>query len=501
VERDNRYYRGDNEKRCGLGENNFICDSYACRVSFFIVAFKIYMKNNFILKIIVAAMLLVSLVLWLGCAHLSAVEPPTGLVATAKSDEDASRWVLLNWNASTTPSVTYNIYMATWPNAPIEDADLVDAFDPETTHNVDAIFSSLPTYYFRATAMDGDLNESIPSNESSIKFPVLSVPADTKAIAWPNIVKVQWTATFADVRGGVDGYFLYRSVDNINYTKISDIGWILPTDEDPYMIEEDTDVVNGTRYYYKLKSYYGYPTIEESGFTSFVSTIPFADSPPRTYISQPISSQTLVGTGQYTIKGTATDDKSVYSVSVVIAISGGLYWGGTTWTVTPTAVQSTQDSSGTLVNWQYTFSLPISSWISPGIIYAWAEDNYEQYDETGTYVTFYVSNSGELPPIVPITTDISTDAFDIIVFPNPAPTKSTVTLAYTITEAANVDIKIYNRIGELIKKVVSEKMQAGVYGEYLALKNTAGSDIASGVYYVVAKMNNKKKIFKLKIND
>lgn len=81
----------------------------------------------------------------------------------------------------------------------------------------------------------------------------------------------------------------------------------------------------------------------------------------------------------------------------------------------------------------------------------------------------------------------------MIVFPNPANNESMIEI--TIAKEAFVELKIFNLLGEEIKIITSEKMQAGTH-RFLY----DASSINSGLYYYQLNVGNKKLVKKLIIS-
>lgn len=440
---------------------------------------------------------------------LLATGPATNLTATAKSDETVSRWALLSWTASTSaPNITYDIYMATWSVWNGEEEIITTTGIDVVSADIILNFSSKSTYYFYVVAIDAIPEESTRSNQAKCYFQPPAIPTGVTATALPGMVELQWNSIN---RFDIDGYKVYRSLSQASgYTLINIIGWQAPTAEEPYTITEDTGVVNGTKYYYKITSFYNYfENEEESGYSLVKDAVPFSDALPKTYITQPISSSTITGAGQYQIKGTATDNMAVYSVKLLIW-GAGYYWNGSTWTASPTLLSAVQNSSGTIVNWYYNWLIPATTFYKPYFVVVFAEDNYEQIDEAGAYSVFYVNSTGIIPPdiiidpegriIDPASVDISKTALDIIAFPNPVKVRSLVNVVYTIpADSSDVNIRIYNRIGEFIREIVDDRKNKGTYSRNIILKNDSEEYIAPGIYYIVLKTSKNKKIFKMEV--
>jgi hypothetical protein len=78
------------------------------------------------------------------------------------------------------------------------------------------------------------------------------------------------------------------------------------------------------------------------------------------------------------------------------------------------------------------------------------------------------------------------------VYPNPTAGISVVQL--NISEAAMVNLKLYDMLGREVKTIVSEKLQAGSHKV-----ETNVSGLENGIYYYHLNINNKKSTYKLMI--
>jgi beta-glucanase (GH16 family) len=77
-------------------------------------------------------------------------------------------------------------------------------------------------------------------------------------------------------------------------------------------------------------------------------------------------------------------------------------------------------------------------------------------------------------------------------YPNPFP--SNTRIKYQLENDSNVTIKIYNVASQLVRTLESGAKSAGVIEESWDGKNDAGENVASGVYFIVIKTDNKKWI-------
>lgn len=110
--------------------------------------------------------------------------------------------------------------------------------------------------------------------------------------------------------------------------------------------------------------------------------------------------------------------------------------------------------------------------------YSWF-DNGSQI--TPADVTFYIRLIGEKSPYVGVA-DIP-DEFSLAQnYPNPF--NPTTTIHFEIPEASEVDIRIYDIRGTLVKTLASDHREAGRYQIVWDATNMSGTDVASGVYLI-----------------
>lgn len=89
-------------------------------------------------------------------------------------------------------------------------------------------------------------------------------------------------------------------------------------------------------------------------------------------------------------------------------------------------------------------------------------------------------------------TTLTTDVSDLQIQPNkfflsqnfPNPFNSKTTIIYSIAENSNVELSVYNFLGEIIYKINFGKLGPGVYKHHLNFSEfTSRSDLASGIYF------------------
>jgi alpha-L-fucosidase 2 len=191
---------------------------------------------------------------------ISAPAAPSWLGAIATNGQ-----IVLNWTASTAAS-GYNLMRSTNGN----DYVTIAANLPGTTYT-DTSLNSGPNYYYAVSAA----NEF---GESDKTGPVLASLAPPSPV-WQSIIQsgqqliLQWTAS-----PGATGYNLKRSTDGTNYSALAaNLSTTAFT---------DTNVVNGSTYYYEVSALNSYGEGFLSTPISATATTPSAHIPAANYGSQ-----------------------------------------------------------------------------------------------------------------------------------------------------------------------------------------------------------------------
>lgn len=100
---------------------------------------------------------------------------------------------------------------------------------------------------------------------------------------------------------------------------------------------------------------------------------------------------------------------------------------------------------------------------------------------TASDVTFYIRLIGEKAHWVAVA-DIPEEFSLAQNYPNPF--NPTTTIHFEIPEASEVDIRIYDIRGTLVKTLASGQREAGRYQIVWDATNMSGTDVASGVYLI-----------------
>jgi parallel beta-helix repeat protein len=180
--------------------------------------------------------------------------------------------MLLYWVGSSSPDVAgYNIYRSEVPGGPYE---IVGTTGPETSF-IDSGLTVDVTYYYVVTAFDEVPNESPSSDEASnttIDTIPPSIPDGLVIEVLPegNSLRLTWSPVSDP---DIENYLLYRSIDNTTFLFIASI-------EKGTEFYVDTDLEDGTTYYYLIKSQDEVPNI--SNISEIVSGIPMDSVSPAT---------------------------------------------------------------------------------------------------------------------------------------------------------------------------------------------------------------------------
>ena len=195
--------------------------------------------------------------------------PPSGIVATSGDGN-----ISITWNAVSV-ATSYNLYVAEEGGITIDNySNLVGGVSystEETSYLLDNLINGT-THYLILTAVDADGNESIASSELSAT-PQLPLPSDFTVAASSDLVELTWSADSELT------YEIYKTTDSAcdlsahdDFSQCSDSGGsteaTFPEAQSPIA---DTDVTNGTLYYYWFKAYRD----SEYRYADRVSALPF----------------------------------------------------------------------------------------------------------------------------------------------------------------------------------------------------------------------------------
>ncbi len=135
-------------------------------------------------------------------------------------------------------------------------------------------------------------------------------------------------------------------------------------------------------------------------------------------------------------------------------------------------------SSGTLYasgNWWDTTSVP-SSWFSGNVNKDWVFSGPATPDSCPNDFNNGPSQGGGDPKVavVPLKFELSQN------YPNPF--NPTTTIKYSIPKEAKVELKIYNMLGQLVRTLVNQEREPGVYEVSWDGTDQSGRNVSSGIY-------------------
>ncbi|HEV3469111.1 MAG TPA: fibronectin type III domain-containing protein, partial [Pyrinomonadaceae bacterium] len=167
---------------------------------------------------------------------------PSGLVATAVS----AAQINLVWADNSANETGFKVYRST-DNATFSRIATLGA---NVTSYPDTSLSASKTYYYRVLAYNASGNSGNSNTAAATTFP----PATVKPAAPTGLVAValsgtQVRLTWADNSTNEDGFKLYRSTDNVNFTQVAK----------PYTnatVQTDAaGLSGGVTYYYRIRAY------------------------------------------------------------------------------------------------------------------------------------------------------------------------------------------------------------------------------------------------------
>ena len=177
----------------------------------------------------------------MGGAGSGAPAAPSGLAATAVS----SAQVNLSWADNSSNEDGFKLYRST-DNATFSRVATLGA---GVTSYADAGRAASTTYYYRVLAYNAAGNSAYSNTASA----TTSAPATVKPPAPSNLAatavsSTQVRLTWADNSSNEDGFRLYRSTDNVNFTQVAKPGTNATA-------HTDGGLSGGRTYYYRIRSY------------------------------------------------------------------------------------------------------------------------------------------------------------------------------------------------------------------------------------------------------
>ena len=139
---------------------------------------------------------------------------------------------------------------------------------------------------------------------------------------------------------------------------------------------------------------------------------------------------------------------------------------------------------------QHSYSYTDSELFEAGMYYYWLQnvDLNGDTDFHGPVSVNFSETAGEIPPVLPVVTQLQS------IYPNPF--NPTAIIPYSIAKTANVEIKVFNSRGQLLRHFGLAERAPGNYQIAWDGKDSDGKECSSGVYYIV--MNAGNKVFQRK---
>ncbi len=123
------------------------------------------------------------------------------------------------------------------------------------------------------------------------------------------------------------------------------------------------------------------------------------------------------------------------------------------------------------------------------------------YYENGTIYDFYTDGTTQTYTLLSTITGIDQEGLQpqkFLLSPNyPNPFNPTTLISYTIAVSSNVELRIYNQLGQIVRTLVYSKQPVGSYQIEWDGKNNKGNLLASGVYFQRLKVGSFVKTRKM----
>ncbi|MCK4664113.1 MAG: DNRLRE domain-containing protein [Bacteroidales bacterium] len=167
-------------------------------------------------------------------------------------------------------------------------------------------------------------------------------------------------------------------------------------------------------------------------------------------------------------------------------------WDENTWTTSNNVIHgSTEYSTPTFTSTLEWYEIDITS-----LVNEWLDETISNYglviiaDLNTKFAKFYskeVSDTTKRPYLelsgVSGIVDINKIVSNLIIFPNPV--KESANIEFSLSSVQNVEISIFNIIGEKIEQISNEKHTAGLHSEKFSRRN-----LKDGIYFVQIKIKN-----------
>lgn len=228
------------------------------------------------------------------------LQPPTGVVATQGTSTD---YIRVSWT-SDSYAIGYAVYYATSSGGTY-------SFLNTTTSSYMDITGATPgaTYYFKVSSVDADSNESSLSSYVS-GWEGINAPSGVTAEPYSSgTIKISWT----DNSTAESGFYIYRSTSSSGtYSLIASVS----ANSTSYY---NSGLSNFSRYYYKVRAYYGSRTSADSNIDDS-----YVLNPPSLSVSYPYSGRVDLS-WTFSWPGIFASSNDKYSLEYRIGSAGTWY--------------------------------------------------------------------------------------------------------------------------------------------------------------------------------
>ncbi|MCX6132231.1 MAG: T9SS type A sorting domain-containing protein [Ignavibacteriales bacterium] len=181
--------------------------------------------------------------------------------------------------------------------------------------------------------------------------------------------------------------------------------------------------------------------------------------------------------------------------------NGGLYPSSPLPTAAQHSVIGRLGSSGSLFFVGSSVSFTVNSNITSASTLYLGYNDYGLSDNFGYYVAFItvVRNGTLLTNVVSMDEQLPGKFALSQNYPNPF--NPSTTIEYQLSQRDNVEIRVYNVAGELVKKLLDTEMSAGVHSVAWDGRDDVGQSVSTGTYFYQVKSGNilqAKKMLLLK---
>ncbi len=149
-----------------------------------------------------------------------------------------------------------------------------------------------------------------------------------------------------------------------------------------------------------------------------------------------------------------------------------------------TIMDYTQDIDGVL---ELTYHVETYAWYHPSSSYPLLYIYTEQLDGGNAFKKVKYSNNNVVNIAVGVN-DITRHDFSLTSYPNPATNNEVVTVAYELDKPAQVQVNVYNMLGQLMTPLENAQRNAGQHNLQLSLK-----EYPRGVYFVELTTSDEKR--------